>query len=56
MKPVKGHKKDSRFFQLHTLARKTLGTGNIRQAVQLPEGEDLNEWLAVHSESSKYWA
>lgn len=26
------------------------GSGNLRLAVQLPEGEDLNEWLAVHSE------
>ncbi len=27
------------------------GSGNLRQAVKLPEGEDLNEWLAVHGES-----
>ncbi len=26
-----------------------LGSGNLRQAVVLPEGEDLNEWLAVNS-------
>ncbi|KAF8558917.1 hypothetical protein OG21DRAFT_1493745 [Imleria badia] len=25
------------------------GSGNLRLAVQLPEGEDLNEWLAVHA-------
>jgi hypothetical protein len=25
------------------------GSGNLKLAVQLPEGEDLNEWLAVHS-------
>lgn len=24
------------------------GSGNLRLAVQLPDGEDLNEWLAVH--------
>jgi hypothetical protein len=24
------------------------GSGNLRLAVQLPEGEDTNEWLAVH--------
>ena len=24
------------------------GSGNLRLAVRLPEGEDLNEWLAVH--------
>ena len=28
------------------------GSGNLRLAVKLPEGEDLNEWLAVHGESS----
>ena len=26
----------------------TLGSGNLREAVQLPPGEDLNEWLAVN--------
>ena len=31
-------------------ASRTLGSGNIKQAVQLPEGEDLNEWIAVNSE------
>lgn len=24
------------------------GSGNLRLAVQLPDGEDTNEWLAVH--------
>lgn len=33
-------------------AAATLGSGNLRLAVQLPEGEDLNEWVAVNSE---YW-
>ena len=28
----------------------TLGSGNLREAVSLPPGEDLNEWLAVNSE------
>ena len=26
----------------------TLGAGNLKNAVVLPEGEDLNEWCAVH--------
>ncbi|KAL4606800.1 hypothetical protein ACB092_09G129800 [Castanea dentata] len=26
----------------------TLGSGNLREAVKLPIGEDLNEWLAVN--------
>lgn len=30
----------------------TLGSGNLRLAVMLPEGEDLNEWVAVNSMSS----
>ena len=30
-------------------AQNTLGSGNLRLAVQLPEGEDLNEWIAVNS-------
>lgn len=29
----------------------TLGSGNLREAVKLPPGEDLNEWLAVNSNS-----
>ena len=28
--------------------RRVQGSGNLRLAVQLPEGEDTNEWLAVH--------
>lgn len=27
----------------------TLGSGDLRLAVTLPEGEDLNEWVAVNS-------
>ena len=27
----------------------TLGSGNIVEAVKLPPGEDLNEWLAVNT-------
>lgn len=27
----------------------TLGSGNLREAVRLPPGEDLNEWLAINS-------
>lgn len=30
-------------------AAATLGSGNLRLAVILPEGEDLNEWVAVNS-------
>lgn len=30
-------------------AAATLGSGNLRNAVALPDGEDLNEWVAVNS-------
>ena len=33
----------------HRYAEATLGSGNLAAAVKLPEGEDLNEWLAVNS-------
>lgn len=36
----------------------TLGSGNLREAVRLPPGEDINEWLAVNSknfESLSFW-
>ena len=35
----------------HRLTR-TQGSGNLRTAVQLPEGEDLQEWIAVHGKST----
>eukprot|EP01100_Stratorugosa_tubuloviscum_P000987 TRINITY_DN121_c0_g7_i1.p1 TRINITY_DN121_c0_g7~~TRINITY_DN121_c0_g7_i1.p1 ORF type:complete len:215 (+),score=70.99 TRINITY_DN121_c0_g7_i1:128-772(+) len=35
--------------QLKRYAEATLGSGNLRLAVTLPEGEDLNEWLAVNT-------
>ncbi|KIR25839.1 kinase regulator [Cryptococcus deuterogattii LA55] len=35
-------------WQLKQYAQQTLGSGNLRTAVKLPEGEDLQEWIAVH--------
>ena len=35
--------------QLKRLAESTLGSGNLRVAVQVPDGELFEEWLAVHS-------
>lgn len=46
------HTSNHMFIQGLTLKRHieaTLGSGNIREAVQLPPGEDLNEWLAVNT-------
>lgn len=37
-------------WQLRRFAEATLGNGSLRKAVRLPEGEDLNEWLAVNGE------
>ncbi|KAG9288669.1 hypothetical protein G9A89_006770 [Geosiphon pyriformis] len=36
-------------YQLQQYAKATLGSGNLRLAVVLPDGEDLNEWLAVNT-------
>ena len=49
-KPKKNIPEGSRQHDLIKHAAATLGSGNLRQAVQLPEGEDLNEWVAVNSE------
>ena len=46
-RPRYSHKPGSRQLRLHHTAERTLGSGNLRMAVALPEGEDLNEWLAV---------
>ncbi|KAI4215795.1 MAG: hypothetical protein LQ351_001782 [Letrouitia transgressa] len=35
-------------YQLRQFAEATLGSGSLQNAVKLPEGEDLNEWLAVN--------
>ncbi|KAB5552505.1 hypothetical protein DKX38_009816 [Salix brachista] len=35
--------------QLQKRIDATLGSGNLREAVRLPPGEDINEWLAVNS-------
>ena len=35
-------------YDLMKHAAATLGSGNLRLAVMLPEGEDLNEWIAVN--------
>ena len=40
--------KNSRGYGLKQIAQMTLGSGNIDLAVELPKGEDLNEWLAVN--------
>ena len=39
-------------YQLRQFAEATLGSGSLRKAVKLPDGEDLNEWLAVNGNCS----
>ena len=41
--------KNSRGYGLKQIAQMTLGSGNLDLAVELPKGEDLNEWLAVNT-------
>ena len=40
-------------YQLRLFAEATLGSGSLRKAVKLPEGEDLSEWLAVNGEYNR---
>lgn len=36
-------------YSLHKQAQASLNSGiNLRSVVQLPEGEELNDWIAVH--------
>ncbi|CAE6429817.1 unnamed protein product [Rhizoctonia solani] len=48
-KPRKDVPEGTKQYQLRKYAEATLGSGNLRLAVVLPDGEDLNEWLAVHT-------
>ena len=49
-KPKKNIPEGTHQYELMRHAAVTLGSGDLRQAVVLPEGEDLNEWVAVNSE------
>jgi MOB kinase activator 1 len=48
-KPKKKIEKGQRGYGLRQIAKMTLGSGNLELAVELPQGEDLNEWLAVNT-------
>jgi MOB kinase activator 1 len=41
--------KGTNSYQLKQFAEATLGGNSLRKVVQLPEGEDRDEWLAVNS-------
>ena len=48
-KPLKKIEKGTKGYELKKLVQVTLGSGNMELAVELPRGEDLNEWLAVNT-------
>lgn len=48
-KPKKNIPEGTHQYDLIKHAAATLGSGNLRNAVALPDGEDLNEWVAVNS-------
>ncbi|CAK4084383.1 unnamed protein product [Aphanomyces euteiches] len=48
-RPKKSYSKGTKRYDLHKRAKATLGGGDMRAAVKLPENEDLNEWLAVNT-------
>jgi len=49
VKPKKRHAPGSKRYELHKQAKKTLGSGDLKNAVKLPKSEDLNEWLAANT-------
>merc|ERR1712217_668887 len=48
-KPKKTFAKGTKRHDLHKHAKATLGSGNLKAAVTLPEEEELQEWLAVNT-------
>ena len=53
-KPKKNIPEGTHQYDLMKHAAATLGSGNLRLAVMLPEGEDPNEWVAVNSKLTCY--
>eukprot|EP00005_Dracoamoeba_jomungandri_P003027 CAMPEP_0174260496 /NCGR_PEP_ID=MMETSP0439-20130205/9759_1 /TAXON_ID=0 /ORGANISM="Stereomyxa ramosa, Strain Chinc5" /LENGTH=218 /DNA_ID=CAMNT_0015344747 /DNA_START=32 /DNA_END=688 /DNA_ORIENTATION=+ len=47
--PQKNISKGTKLYELQQYAEATLGSGDLLAAVKVPEGEDLNEWLAVNT-------
>ncbi|KAF8092198.1 hypothetical protein N665_0422s0027 [Sinapis alba] len=48
-KKRKTHPSGSQGSQPEKLITTTLGSDSLREAVKLPPGEDINEWLALHT-------
>ncbi len=48
-RPKKIDVEGTKGYQLRRFAEATLGSGSLREAVKLPEGEDEDEWLASNA-------
>ena len=48
-RPKKKIPKDTKHYEMHKYAKATLGSGNLKAAVQLPPKENEDDWLAVNS-------
>ncbi|CAL8104299.1 unnamed protein product [Calicophoron daubneyi] len=48
-KPRKHIPEDNKQHEMLQEAAATLGSGDLRQAVRLPDGEDLHEWIAINT-------
>jgi MOB kinase activator 1 len=48
-RPTKKHVEGSNRQNLSSYAQKSLGLGDMKQAVALPSGEDRNEWMAANT-------
>ncbi|CAG8726277.1 12158_t:CDS:2, partial [Acaulospora morrowiae] len=49
VKPKKNVPEGTKQYQLQEYSKAILGSGNLKLAVVLPEGENINEWLAVNT-------
>eukprot|EP01119_Soliformovum_irregulare_P022023 TRINITY_DN7444_c0_g1_i1.p1 TRINITY_DN7444_c0_g1~~TRINITY_DN7444_c0_g1_i1.p1 ORF type:complete len:232 (-),score=51.90 TRINITY_DN7444_c0_g1_i1:68-763(-) len=49
MKQKKEPKDGSKRYELHKQMQATLDSGDLRVAVKVPPGEDLNEWLTINT-------
>eukprot|EP01012_Entosiphon_sulcatum_P008678 TRINITY_DN14761_c0_g1_i1.p1 TRINITY_DN14761_c0_g1~~TRINITY_DN14761_c0_g1_i1.p1 ORF type:complete len:226 (-),score=57.07 TRINITY_DN14761_c0_g1_i1:58-735(-) len=48
-KPKKQYKKGTSRYDLHKFAKSLIQTGDLRHAIRLPPGVDLNSWLSVQT-------
>ncbi|KAJ3437303.1 mob kinase activator-like [Anaeramoeba flamelloides] len=48
-RPKKSIREGTKQYQLKKYSDSSLGSGNLKKAVTLPENEDINEWFALHT-------